>query len=132
VLVATDIAARGIDITGVSHVFNYELPHEPESYVHRIGRTGRAGASGAAWALVDPEEVKRLKAVERLIRLKLPSVSLDLPALASGEPQAASGSAGRRSESGQTATDKPNSNGSPGQKRRRRRRSGRSQTASAG
>ncbi|MFA9412876.1 MAG: DEAD/DEAH box helicase, partial [Deltaproteobacteria bacterium] len=56
VLVATDIAARGIDIDAVSHVFNYELPHEPESYVHRIGRTARAGATGAAWSLVDPSE----------------------------------------------------------------------------
>jgi ATP-dependent RNA helicase RhlE len=71
VLVATDIAARGIDIDGVSHVFNYELPHEPESYVHRIGRTGRAGAHGVAWSLVDPGEMPRLKAVERLTRQPL-------------------------------------------------------------
>ena len=53
ILVATDIAARGIDVDQVSHVINYELPHEPESYVHRIGRTGRAGANGVAWALID-------------------------------------------------------------------------------
>ena len=68
VLVATDIAARGLDIEGVSHVVNFELPHEPESYIHRIGRTGRAGASGVAWSLVDPSEVSRLRAVEKLIR----------------------------------------------------------------
>jgi ATP-dependent RNA helicase RhlE len=68
VLVATDIAARGIDIEAVSHVVNYELPHEPESYVHRIGRTGRAGAAGVAWSLVDPSERDRLRAVEKLIR----------------------------------------------------------------
>ena len=79
VLVATDIAARGIDIDGVSHVFNYELPHEPESYVHRIGRTGRAGATGVAWSLVDPSERKRLTAVERLIRLAPTKVVVALP-----------------------------------------------------
>ena len=79
VLVATDIAARGIDIDGVSHVFNYELPHEPESYVHRIGRTGRAGAAGVAWSLVDPSERKRLTAVERLIRFAPPEVVVALP-----------------------------------------------------
>ena len=71
VLVATDIAARGIDIEAVSHVINFELPHEPESYVHRIGRTARAGARGVAWSLVDASEVKRLKAIERLIRRSL-------------------------------------------------------------
>ena len=79
VLVATDIAARGIDIDGVSHVFNYELPHEPESYVHRIGRTGRAGAAGVAWSLVDSSERKRLTAVERLIRFSPPQVVVTLP-----------------------------------------------------
>ena len=79
VLVATDVAARGIDIDGVSHVFNYELPHEPESYVHRIGRTGRAGAAGVAWSLVDPSERKRLTAVERLIRFAPPEVVVALP-----------------------------------------------------
>ncbi len=68
VLVATDIAARGIDIDAVSHVFNFELPHEPESYVHRIGRTGRAGASGIATSLCDSSERTRLRAIERLIR----------------------------------------------------------------
>jgi ATP-dependent RNA helicase RhlE len=77
VLVATDIAARGIDIDAISHVFNFELPHEPESYVHRIGRTARAGASGTAWSLVDPSESKRLKAVERLIRFSPTEVAVD-------------------------------------------------------
>ena len=79
VLVATDIAARGIDIDAVSHVFNYELPHEPESYVHRIGRTARAGATGAAWSLVDPSERSRLRAVERLIKSSPSEVKVDLP-----------------------------------------------------
>ena len=71
VLVATDIAARGIDVEAVSHVVNFELPHEPESYVHRIGRTARAGADGVAWSLVDGSETKRLKAIERFIRMSL-------------------------------------------------------------
>ena len=78
VLVATDIAARGIDIREVSHVFNYELPHEPESYVHRIGRTARAGAGGVAWALVDASEVSRLKAIQRLTKHNLEPVTLDI------------------------------------------------------
>ena len=85
VLVATDIAARGIDIEGVSHVFNYELPHEPESYVHRIGRTGRAGAKGIAWALVDPSETKRLRAIERLIKFSPTEEIVDLPPRPEGE-----------------------------------------------
>ncbi len=86
VLVATDIAARGIDIDAVSHVINYELPHEPESYVHRIGRTGRAGATGAAWSLVDPSERSRLRAVERLIRFSPSEIEVDLPPRDPDEP----------------------------------------------
>ncbi len=73
VLVATDIAARGIDVPGVSHVINYELPDEAESYVHRIGRTGRNGAHGEAITLYDESlERARLKGVERVIRMKIP------------------------------------------------------------
>src|SRR4051812_15007402 len=70
-LVATDIAARGIDVDGISHVFNYDLPNEPETYVHRIGRTARAGATGIAISLVDGEEVAYLRAIEKLIRLTI-------------------------------------------------------------
>lgn len=72
VLVATDIAARGIDIDDVSHVVNFELPNVPESYVHRIGRTARAGRSGTAISLVDREEVPLLRDIEKLIGTQLP------------------------------------------------------------
>ena len=67
-LVATDIAARGIDVDGITHVINFELPNEPESYVHRIGRTARAGADGIALSLCDADEVAYLKAIERITR----------------------------------------------------------------
>ena len=71
VLVATDIAARGIDVEAVSHVVNYELPNEPESYVHRIGRTARAGAAGAAISFCDPTERGFLRDIERLTDVKI-------------------------------------------------------------
>ncbi len=71
VLVATDIAARGIDVGGVTHVINYEMPNEPESYVHRIGRTARAGAGGIAISFCDPSERKNLRSIERLINRPL-------------------------------------------------------------
>lgn len=74
VLVATDIAARGIDVELLSHVINYELPNVPETYVHRIGRTGRAGASGIAMSFCDAEEMDDLKAIQKLIGIKIPVV----------------------------------------------------------
>jgi ATP-dependent RNA helicase RhlE len=80
VLVATDIAARGIDVDGVSHVINFELPNVPEDYVHRIGRTARAGASGAAISFCDPSEQAFLRSIESLTRQKLK--------VASGQPSA--------------------------------------------
>ena len=73
VLVATDIAARGIDIDDVSHVISFELPEVPEAYVHRIGRTARAGASGSAISFCDDAELKYLRGIERLTRQKIPS-----------------------------------------------------------
>ena len=81
ILVATDIAARGIDVPGISHVVNFDLPDEAESYVHRIGRTGRNGQDGVAVTLVDPSENAKLRQVERIIRTKLPVIAdhLDSP-----------------------------------------------------
>ena len=74
VLVATDIAARGIDIDGVTHVVNFELPEVAEAYVHRIGRTARAGKAGRAISFCDHEERDLLRAIERLTRLTLPKI----------------------------------------------------------
>lgn len=76
-LVATDIAARGLDIDQLPQVVNFELPNVPEDYVHRIGRTGRAGASGAAISLVDREEFGMLKDIEKLIKRDIPRVPVD-------------------------------------------------------
>jgi len=72
-LIATDIAARGIDVDGVSHVFNYDIPNIPESYVHRIGRTARAGAEGIAISFCDRDEMPFLRDIEKLIRIQIPS-----------------------------------------------------------
>ena len=77
VLVATDIAARGIDINDLPHVVNFDLPHVPEDYVHRIGRTGRAGAKGEAISLVSADEAKQLFDIERLIQNKLERIMVD-------------------------------------------------------
>jgi len=81
VLVATDIAARGIDIDDISHVVNFELPNEPESYVHRIGRTARAGAGGAAISFCDGSEKAYLRDIEKLTRSKIEVEAHELPDL---------------------------------------------------
>jgi ATP-dependent RNA helicase RhlE len=80
VLVATDLAARGIDVAGVSHVVNYELPNEPESYIHRIGRTARNGASGIAVAFCDATELPYFNAIEKLTGVKMNVASGTRPA----------------------------------------------------
>ena len=84
VLVATDLASRGIDVSGVTHVINYELPADAESYVHRIGRTARAGASGVALSFCDGSERGQLKSIERLTNQRIAVVSTpaneDMPA----------------------------------------------------
>ncbi len=77
VMVATDIAARGLDIAGVSHVINYDVPEHPEDYVHRIGRTGRAQNVGDAFTLMNGEELPALQAIERFIGRKIPQLKLE-------------------------------------------------------
>jgi ATP-dependent RNA helicase DeaD len=79
ILIATDVAARGLDVERISHVLNYDIPHDPESYVHRIGRTGRAGRSGTALLFVTPRERHLLKSIERVTRQKL--VESQLPSV---------------------------------------------------
>ncbi|MBP28600.1 DEAD/DEAH box helicase [Methylobacterium sp.] len=81
-LVASDVAARGLDIPAVSHVFNFDVPHHPEDYVHRIGRTGRAGRSGTAYTLVAPEDTRSLGAIEALIGQPIPWLDGDLSTVA--------------------------------------------------
>jgi len=106
VLVATDIASRGIDVDDVTHVINYELPNVPESYVHRIGRTARAGAAGIAISFCDPSERPQLRSIERLIKCSL-SVVGEVPV----EPVASS------AKKDQGASRRP----APGTRKRRRR-----------
>ena len=90
VLVATDIAARGIDIEQLARVINFDLPHVPEDYVHRIGRTGRAGATGLAISLVSGEEGKQLRDIERLIKFAVPRGDSEEYAFALANPAPAS------------------------------------------
>lgn len=76
VLVATDIAQRGLDISGISHVINYDVPQQPEDYVHRIGRTGRAAATGDAYTFMSPDEISMVRAIERTIGQQIPRISV--------------------------------------------------------
>jgi ATP-dependent RNA helicase RhlE len=96
ILIATDIAARGLDVDGISHVVNYDMPNEPESYVHRIGRTARAGAPGIAISLCAAEEVAFLRAIEKLIRMALPATDRRSSPVRAAHPAAPA--AGNRSQ----------------------------------
>lgn len=100
VLVATDIAARGIDVDGISHVVNFDIPNEPETYVHRIGRTARAGAYGQAWSFCSAEERGEFNGIERLLKKQVP-LNLDHEfhsdrALNAGRYPARGGNEGKR------------------------------------
>ena len=77
ILCASDVAARGLDVKGVSHVFNFDTPWHPDDYVHRIGRTGRAGATGRAFTFVTPEDAEAIDNVEKLTGGKIPVYDLD-------------------------------------------------------
>jgi ATP-dependent RNA helicase RhlE len=114
VLVATDIAARGIDVDDISHIVNYELPMEPEAYVHRIGRTARAGASGTAFSFCDGEERGLLRDIERIIRAKLPVVE-DHPFVGVAEDAAARAAAGEGLPARHRGGNRGQHQGRPGQ-----------------
>ena len=112
VLVATDIAARGIDIDEISHVINFDLPNEPESYVHRIGRTARAGATGVAISFCDGSETAFLRDIERLTKQKI--------AVAAGEPLPAEPPPSRHYAKKRPFRGKPRAQGRPGQRQEQR------------
>src|SRR5215472_5585226 len=107
-LVASDVAARGLDIPDVSHVFNFDVPHHPDDYVHRIGRTGRAGRSGAAITIVAPADQKSVGAIERLIGQSIPWAG-DPPAAADAEDHEPARHRGRRGGrgGGKPRSDRP-------------------------
>jgi ATP-dependent RNA helicase RhlE len=115
VLVATDIAARGIDVDGISHVVNFELPNIPESYVHRIGRTARAGTDGVAVSFVEPAELTYLRDIERLIGKQLipggavPVRGLNPPHLTRGQNQRGGGGQNRNAAAQKPGHSRPQS-----------------------
>jgi ATP-dependent RNA helicase RhlE len=120
-LVATDIAARGIDVDGISHVVNFDVPNVPETYVHRIGRTARAGANGVAISLCDTEEVAYLRDIEKLIRMSLPiSERRDHPRHVA--PRLAERAAGQRAGGASGKQRRRNSDGGAAQPRDRGQR----------
>ena len=122
VLVATDIAARGIDVESVSHVINFELPNEPESYVHRIGRTARAGAGGVAISFCDPSERDYLRDIERLIKSRLTVIGEELAATLPFEKSISKKPRGKPwHKRSRPRTKVANSNGPQGAPRRRKR-----------
>jgi ATP-dependent RNA helicase RhlE len=118
ILVATDVAARGIDIPGVAYVINFDLPEVPDNYVHRIGRTARAGRDGEAIAFCSPEETDLLRQIEKLMKIELPVASGTRP---SRDAKPAGKPGGGRNR-GRSNSQKPKSSeGAPAKKRRRPR-----------
>jgi len=114
-LVASDVAARGLDIKGMSHVFNFDVPHHAEDYVHRIGRTGRAGRLGRAFTLAAPEDGKAVAAIEKLIGQPIPVVTV--PDMAPAELDAAEDNRSRR----RRRAERPEPRGMRGERPRRDR-----------
>jgi len=146
VLVATDIAARGLDIDQLPNVVNFELPNVPEDYIHRIGRTARAGNSGEAVSLVDADEVSYLKGIEKLLNRRIPELdagefertasnqsqsrsasrndgSNTRPKKRSANQQKRSGQSGGQGSGSSSSTHNGNRNDTPGNKAGQRRRS---------
>jgi superfamily II DNA/RNA helicase len=120
-LVATDIAARGIDVDGISHVVNFDLPNVPETYVHRIGRTARAGADGVAISLVaGAEELAYLRDIEKLIRVVLPREDRRTPGHREAAPAPAQHRGPRSAPRAHAARTNEAAPGSKGPRRRRR------------
>lgn len=120
ILVATDVAARGIDIPGVARVFNFNLPEVPEAYVHRIGRTARAGAAGEAIAFCAPDEVHLLRAVERLMKITIPVANPEMLAqFDTMEPEPAAPRRGSRKPSHRGQNAPKNGKDAVGKPRRR-------------
>jgi superfamily II DNA/RNA helicase len=112
-LVATDIAARGIDVEGISHVINFDLPNIPESYVHRIGRTARAGADGIAISLCSHDELPFLRDIEKLIRMAIPATGeASAPRTAPQSPHQPNGRSGNGPHRGQRRDGGRNERGS--------------------
>lgn len=128
ILVATDVAARGIDIPDVAYVINYELPNVPDNYVHRIGRTARAGREGEAIAFCSSEETGELRDIEKVMKIEIPTASGTRPATLDSAPK---GGGRRRGGKGRGGSGKPQGGGGAraegqpkpaGQRRRRRRK----------
>jgi ATP-dependent RNA helicase DeaD len=125
-LVATDVAARGLDVSHVSHVINYELPDEPEVYVHRIGRTGRVGREGAAFSFVSRKERRKLQAIEALLRRPIPHWKPGDEPVAEGGDDADEGSEPAQLDAAPTPNgDAPAAGGEGGGDAGKRRRRGR-------
>ncbi|PVB63029.1 DEAD/DEAH box helicase [Labrenzia sp. 011] len=136
VLVATDVAARGIDIPGVSHVYNFELPEVAEAYVHRIGRTARAGAEGEAVALCAPEEIGLFRQIERLIGIDIEVASGEVPPLSAavklkrgGGGNRGGGKPGGKKPFAKRSSPSDNDNRSQARRPNRRRTNGRKSAA---
>jgi len=135
-LVCSDVAARGIDIGGLSHVFNFDVPHHAEDYVHRIGRTGRAGLIGHAFTLCAPEDKLAVEAIEKLVGATIPRIvvpELDVVEWAEGDGRKRRGRGGAASSRGKTSEKRePKPDAAPAEEvspKPRRTRGGRGKTA---